>query len=102
MMVVSSRGLAAPARGAAALQQGLEGAGGARVSLGVAHQTRSVHERQTDALAVVCELLAIEIGAEVALVDRDARGPSQGVDPVAQVLDDEIAHRSRPIVELEG
>ena len=69
--------------------------------LGVAHQTRGVHERQTDPLTVVGELLAVEIGPEVALVDRDARSAGQGVHPVAQVLDDEVAHRPGPIVELE-
>src|SRR5258705_13960265 len=74
------------ARGATALQQGLEGPDGPRVGFGVTHQARGVYERQTDPLAVVGELLAVEIGAEVPLVDRDARGPGQRVDPVAQVL----------------
>src|SRR6267142_688889 len=51
------------ARGATALQQGLEGPDGPRVGFGVAHQARGVHERQTDPLAVVGELLAVEIRA---------------------------------------
>src|SRR5437867_868825 len=114
-MAVLLSGLAAPAarhgggrirsgtaRRAAALQQGLEGQGGPRVRSGVAHQAGGVHERQADPLAVVGELLAVEIGAEVALVDGDARGPGQGVHPVPQILDDEVAHRPGPIVELEG
>ena len=60
-----------------------------------------MNERQADALTVVGELLAVEIAAEVPLADRDARGSGEGVDPVAQVLNDEIADRSGPVVELE-
>ena len=71
-------------------------------ALRVTHQTRGVHERQTDPLTVVGELLAVEIGPEVALVDRDARSAGQGVDPVAQALDDEVAHGTGTVVELEG
>src|SRR5438094_3738801 len=100
MMGLLSR-LAAPARSPAALQQGFERARGPRVRLGVAHQAGGVHERQADPLAVVGELLAIESGTEVAFVDRDACGAGQGVHPVAQVLDDEVAYRPGAIVELE-
>src|SRR6266850_406625 len=89
------------ARGTTALQQGLEGPDGPRVGFGIAHQARGVDERETDPLAVVGELLAVEIGAEMTFLDRDAGGAGQGVHPVAEVLDDVVAHRAGPVVELE-
>ena len=58
-------------------------------------------ERQADPLAVVGELLAVEVGTEVTFLDRDAGGAGQRVHPVAQILDDEVAHRAGPVVELE-
>src|SRR5437867_3263105 len=71
------------------------------MGLGIAHQARGVHEREADSLAVVGELLAVEVGTKMALAHRDARGAGQRVHPVTQILDDEVAHRAWPVVELE-
>src|SRR5918996_801697 len=63
--------------------------------------TRDVHEGQADPLAIVRELLAVEVGAEVAFAHGDAGGAGHRVHPVAEVLNDEVAHGAGPIVELE-
>ena len=61
-----------------------------------------VDEGQTDALAAVGELLRVEVGAEVALLDRDPRSTGEHVAPVAQGLHDEVTHRAGPVIQLEG
>ena len=70
--------------------------------LGIAHQPRGVHEREADPLTVVGELRAVEVGAEMTFLDSDASGAGERVHPVAQVLDDVVAHWAGPVVQLDA
>src|SRR5882672_7276015 len=85
-------------RGAGRADEGVERAVGTRAGARVAHEARGVHEAEADALALLGELLAVEVGAEVALLHGDAGGARDRVDPVAQVLNDEVPHGAGPVV----
>src|SRR5207249_1526234 len=82
------------------LHERLERAVGARARLGILEQTRGLAVRERDAVQVVGELLAVEVRIEVAFLDRGARGVRQRLEPVALALDDEVAGRAGPVVEL--
>ena len=57
---------------------------------------------QHDAVRLVRELIGVDVFAEVPFADGDADGLGDGIEPIPLQLDQPIAHRSRPIVELGG
>jgi hypothetical protein len=56
--------------------------------------------RQHDAVEVERELIGVGVGAEVSLGDARAEDLGEGVEPVALVADQAVAHRSRLVVQL--
>src|SRR5437016_12322423 len=79
-------------RGARGANERLESGVGPGARFRIPHESRGVDEAQTDSLAIVGELLAVEVSAEVALLHRDPGRPREGVVPVAQRLHDEVPH----------
>jgi hypothetical protein len=71
-------------------------------SFGVVKETHEEMGAEHDAVDLERDLVGIDIGAEVAFLDRDARGLGQLVDPVFLRADQRVVWRARPIVELCG
>ena len=55
-----------------------------------------------EAVQLVGELVRVEVLPEVALVDGDARRGGERVQPVAHGLDQRVARRAGPVVQLAG
>jgi hypothetical protein len=107
VMAGSPFGSAAPAaggvvgRGARGANKRLESSVGPGARFRISHESRGADEAQADSLAIVGELLAVEVAAEVALLHRDPGCPREGVVPVAQRLHDEVPHGAGSVIQLE-
>src|SRR4029453_2991815 len=83
-------------------EERLEGLSHPCVGAGVVQEPGDVVIGEHGAVEVERELLGVEVGAELAFPDARARRIRDPVQPVLLRLDDEIARRTGPVIELHG
>src|SRR5882672_7349653 len=67
----------------------------------VREQTMGEVEPEAEVVELERELLDVEVGPKLALLDRLRRDPSDAVEPRLLLLDEVLAQVARPIIELD-